>query len=812
MRARALLVVLVALLAVAAMPASAQNASAVASEHTTFGTGSAGEPSPTTLTNMSVEGSGESASVTLQSGVTVVESFEDGTDSYGGDTGEYSTSTSNVADGSVSLTASAPAGVSDVISDTDFGHHLDTEYRAWVTMEAGTGGAGYFALTQDEDATPGGYLFWLRPGSDEIVIYHEDGAGTFDELNTTSASLSSDTQYQLEWEVASNGEIRFAVNDDTGSQLGVITATDTRHQSGGLGLRVLEGGAYFDAVSSNVSHESGTYVSAAHSAEDVAAGWTNLSLQNAEADVTWQEDGDGDGTWTNVTSTTVASTTNVTQDLSGTAADRWRVRVDVTATSGSTAAEIRDEGLLFEAESPTLSDADPTGQVASYDGDISINVSDQDFGLAQGDTVVVEATNSSGGQIGTQSVTANGTVTFSYSAPPGQNDVEWTATDEYGNSDSFTQSFTTPATLSIYKETQPSELIDDANTTLRVRFFADNGAQVVEREVTSGTVNLAGLPANDRFVVTVRANDTDQYTYRRIVIESIYETSEIYLLNESKPNSQLIFGLDDPTGQFPPDETILQVEKPITKDHDGDGTNETRYQVIAGDTFGASARFPVVLRDDERYRLRVYTEDLSNARTLGAYSVAGSTTETLQIKRIEPSGSSDSGATVYGGISEDGGTRQLAVRYQDPDARTDEVEYRILYPNGSVWIQNTTRSSDRFADVYPLPASTNNSTAGTWRVEYVIDRGGGQRAGHFVAGQVPGIADRLPIDAQVLSIVSWIVILAMMGLLVIVDVRLAPMGGVGMASALTIMGTVAIPMSLLGVAGAISVFTLVGAR
>jgi len=57
--------VVATLLAVTSMPVAAQNASAVASEHTSFGTGSAGEPSPTTLNGMSVGGSGESASVVL---------------------------------------------------------------------------------------------------------------------------------------------------------------------------------------------------------------------------------------------------------------------------------------------------------------------------------------------------------------------------------------------------------------------------------------------------------------------------------------------------------------------------------------------------------------------------------------------------------------------------------------------------------------------------------------------------------------------------------------------------------------------------
>jgi hypothetical protein len=49
-----------------------------------------------------------------------------------------------------------------------------------------------------------------------------------------------------------------------------------------------------------------------------------------------------------------------------------------------------------------------------------------------------------------------------------------------------------------------------------------------------------------------------------------------------------------------------------------------------------------------------------------------------------------------------------------------------------------------------------------------------------------------------------------MGLIVIVQPRLAPIGGVGVATALTIVGTVAIPMPLLGIGGAIGVMTVAG--
>jgi hypothetical protein len=138
------------------------------------------------------------------------------------------------------------------------------------------------------------------------------------------------------------------------------------------------------------------------------------------------------------------------------------------------------------------------------------------------------------------------------------------------------------------------------------------------------------------------------------------------------------------------------------------------------------------------------------------------------------------------------------------------VEYRVEYANGTVFIANTTVQANRFADIYPLPAGTPDDVG--FLVEYTITRNGETTSGEFRAGAIGAIAGRFPIDPQVLSIVSWGFILATMGLVVIVSPRLAPAGGTGMAAALTIIGTVAIPAPIIGIAGAVSVLALVGGR
>jgi len=49
-----------------------------------------------------------------------------------------------------------------------------------------------------------------------------------------------------------------------------------------------------------------------------------------------------------------------------------------------------------------------------------------------------------------------------------------------------------------------------------------------------------------------------------------------------------------------------------------------------------------------------------------------------------------------------------------------------------------------------------------------------------------------------------------MGLVVIANERIAPITGTAVASGLTIVGTIAIPMVVLAVAGAVSILVVVG--
>lgn len=467
--------------------------------------------------------------------------------------------------------------------------------------------------------------------------------------------------------------------------------------------------------------------------------------------------------------------------------------------------------VIRTTSAPSVSDATPSGGtiVSASPVELELNISDADFGASQGDSVSVEFRDAANDSvIGSDSVSSPGVATVETGdVTGGLNRWYAVVTDAYGNEiQTQTFEYNAPSELRIFQETQPSQLIGDG-TPVRVRFFVDGEERVIERTTTDGTIELEDLPVEQRFVVTVRANTTE-YTYRRIIVDSLIEQQNAYLLNQTEPSSDIVFQLDDPTGEFPPTETVLYVEKPISKDWNGDGNETTRYQTIAGDVFGASAQFPMTLRTASRYRLRVEKTDGSASRTLGSYSVAGDAVEPLQIQRVDLRASPDPGYALSAALEGEAPNQRVAVRFDDLNGSAT-VEYRVVNASsGDVIVNNTTRTAATWADIHPV--STNPEQQAAYRVDYTVTRGGQTTTGQTFAGQIGGIAHRFPGGDRILQWASWVAILASMGLMVIVNTRVAPIVGVGMATLLTMLGTISISSILLGVGGGIAVLVIIG--
>lgn len=565
-----------------------------------------------------------------------------------------------------------------------------------------------------------------------------------------------------------------------------------------------------DTVTAVKSVSSAQYNGSEHTADRVTAGFTDLTLDGASANVTWQ--GYDGSNWVVVDTTTYTTPGNKTATLSGGYA-KWRTNISFDSAGSGDVATLEDEGILATTSAPTLdnSSASPSGGgKINSQPTYSINGSDVDFSTAQGDTVTLEWYQN-GAKVGETTESTNGTWTFS---PPdsGAGTTTWhvVTTDEYGethNTTSQTFTYDTPSVLSIFNESAPSTLIDD--TDIRVRYFEDGTENVVEREVTDGTADLTGVPVGSRLIVTLKGNST-KFEYRRIVLESLYEQQSAYLLPTSSNSVPVNFRIEDSTGRFPASESVLYIERALTKDFDDDGDNETKYQTIAGDTFGAAENFPAVLEKNERYRLRVENEE-GEVRVLGSYTPTVSTTEIIRIGSVSFQPDDETDVSFDAELYTENGQRYIRVTYIDTADATSDLTLNITRADGSNVLQPNTTHSGPFGTyqaTYQVPASAPENA--TYAVTWEVTRNGGTRGDVVYVGDVPPIADDFGVDVDVLSMIGYIAIIAVLGLTAIKSPSKAGIPTTAVAGGLVAIGVVQIPALLIGGAGVISLLFAAG--
>ena len=434
--------------------------------------------------------------------------------------------------------------------------------------------------------------------------------------------------------------------------------------------------------------------------------------------------------------------------------------------------------------------ADNTEDLAySSDNGLTVTITGQDpIGIAAVDT-------GTGESLDTVNVDGDGIATFEL--PAGQRSVRFEPT---------------PSELEVRNEAQPSELID-GNVTLRARLFT-GGDTVIEREVTDGTVSLDGVPPDEPVVVTVREENAD-YTYRRILLESVVQTSEIYLLPTDEPSAEIRFQLRDDTGRFDGADTRFFVDKPINRDFDEDGTNETRYRTISGDRIGADGEFPTILVDSERYRLRV-ENDAGEQRVLGSYTVQGARVSTIPIGSVEFNADVQEGAALQTNLREapEGASHEYEVRlvYADPSGDTDEIDVSITNSSGGQIRPQSTESLDgatAYVETFPIQDSSFDPESDTATVEVTARGDIGEETFEQALGDVPDVPLG-PLNPQLAELIGLASILAVAGLLVIKSPALAAFISPGYAGLLVLVGIVDIPMAGVVLAGLVGVLAVVG--
>ncbi len=372
--------------------------------------------------------------------------------------------------------------------------------------------------------------------------------------------------------------------------------------------------------------------------------------------------------------------------------------VSTSSASGSVTFDLpnSDHAVNLETTSggPSLSNGQPSGLLSSRPTTLSVDVSDPDFPQ---DEIEVDF-EVDGQDVGSTNISSSGTADVSVSLQnfvAGEHTVDVVATDAYGQTDSYSYTFSVPSELEIRNESKPSELVD--NATVEVSFYYRSGGKFrsVTRSTSNGTLKLNGLPVDRPLIASAEANG---FKNRRIFIPSLYQQQTLYLLPDSAEFVPTTFQLQDFSGEFPQDVTVLRVERVL---------NGTRYETVVGDYFGANGQFPAELAFNERHRLTLINTRTGQTRDLGTYTPLSSGQQELAISvsgQIDPVGADGSFAAKPTAdlLPDQNLTLELSVRNGSEPIDSYEISIYKVDEDGSNSTLATltgSRAETRTADV-----------------------------------------------------------------------------------------------------------------
>jgi len=377
-----------------------------------------------------------------------------------------------------------------------------------------------------------------------------------------------------------------------------------------------------------------------------------------------------------------ASTDIVAVDASGNVVDQTTSDSSGTATisisSGGTT-----EISLVTSEAPVLDEASASPSAGTVVSEtpvqLSISVSDTDFGTIQGDNVDITFYDASDDStIGTETLSSNATATANMSdVEGGENSWYVTAEDEYNNtvtSETFT--YNAPSEIEVRNEENPDQVLTDVDVTIEFYQSSGNPNNIETVEVTNGTADMTGLPAGESFIAVAKA---DGYTNRRIFVDSLIETQEIYLVKESSDVVNVEYELDDFSGRFAQSNSILIVERNINGD----------WTPIQGDFFGSTGRFEATLIRDTRHRMRIVNIQTGAERDLGTVTPQSSGVKTVTISvegsiRIDEQFEQINAEPAVGSIQAAGdAVFGVRIREGDQEIGSWSIEVQYMDENGS---------------------------------------------------------------------------------------------------------------------------------
>lgn len=461
-----------------------------------------------------------------------------------------------------------------------------------------------------------------------------------------------------------------------------------------------------------------------HAATNTVEGWTDLKLHNATATVTWEGSSDGGSSWTTLASSTYSTSGNKSLSWSEYSGDDVRVTVDVETSHPDHTARLHDEGVLAQTYTPSVDNAslspNTTAETQASPVTLEADVSDPDFATTQGEELTLEWYVD--GQLdGTTTVTSNGTATYQTNeAAAGDHTWHVEVADSDGHQvSSATAEFTLPGTLYVRDESNPKQLVDNASVEIRF-YFEDGGTLIENRTSSDGTVNMSGLPTDRPFVVVA---ETDGYYPRRIYKESLTNSQNIYLLNESKQAVEPTFELVDYSGAFPEEDTVMLIQRALTNDSD-----VTQWRTVQGDRFGATGQFPAQLRYNQRHRLILINTETGKRLNKKQYTPTSSdlqevrvlSTEDIELQNVETIASI--GPDVRSLVGRNGTVFTATI--DAGDSTVDSWTVTATYSDGNT---TTTLYEDSGSGSVELRPALNLSGRGggkvTVTVQYTLDTG-----------------------------------------------------------------------------------------
>lgn len=308
-------------------------------------------------------------------------------------------------------------------------------------------------------------------------------------------------------------------------------------------------------------------------------------------------------------------------------------------------------------------------------------------------------------------------------------------------------------TLTIREESEPHNKITSA--TAEIKFYEDeeDDPTIVEREASNGEIDLTGLPVTEQFVVTVQAPG---YHNRTVLLEDLSQQETVFMPARTVSTVENRFVVSDRTGDFPPEDTELVVQRAINRTLYGGSPSGFSWTNIAGDDLGADEAFVVDLEEEERYRILVRNEQ-GDTRVLGAYTAETTGTINLNIGSVvvDPE-APDTVGWAANRTNSTGDPVKVNFQYNDSTRNTDQLWLRIYeYGNESNVLLSNTSFAGPFGTLnytHNVPSDENNTE---WVVDFTADRGDNATiSGKPVVGGSRDILTNMP---------SWLITIIFVG-------------------------------------------------